>query len=108
MQDAVLSAEETSNNIADEEESWAQKLMYECEQELLIPILDTPYIYVEKEKTTSAPVSNQVNLFKNLTPSTAIERQIQQQATENQVKSAHTKKVSRGFLSLFRTTKSTS
>jgi hypothetical protein len=102
MSNLDLTTQDASEKLEDSEETWALKLMNECEQAMLIPILDTPYIYVEPIEQLSQPASIESVQFKHFQYTTAIERQISLKAEQAMSAASNTDKVAQRFWSLFR------
>lgn len=106
MSDLDLSTQDASEKLEDSEETWALKLMNECEQTMRIPILDTPYIYVEPVEQLSQPANVENVEFNHFQYTTAIERQISLKAEQTMSTVSNTDKVAQGIWSLFKKKKS--
>jgi len=113
MSDLNLNTQEAFDRLEDIDESWALKLMDECEQEMQSTTIDDQEIHVEPTEQITyssnipqveqAPLSSNENHadFFNDTNTTAIERQIILKAEQANSEPSNAEKAVQGFWSFF-------
>jgi len=113
MTDFNLKTQEVINHIEDTDETWALKLLNECEQEINTNYIGDQEIYVEKMPPSNIPQTAQLVFSVEEdkvavdinSDSTAIERQIRLKAEQAKLEPSNKGKKVQGFWSFLRRSK---
>jgi topoisomerase IA-like protein len=120
MSDLDLNTQEAFDRLEDIDETWALKLMDECEQQMHSTYIDDQEIHVEltEDATYESIISQAEQIFlqanenstetKSDTATTAIERQISLKAEQAKAESSNAEKTVQGFWSFLRRNKAIS
>lgn len=102
MSDVDLTTQVSLDKQLDAEDTWALKLLQECEQEQSSSQNDDQSIYIENEVQTDIPTTLIKDQSYNVSSTTAIQRQINQKNLKSSQTVQQTEKEVKGFWSLFR------